>query len=116
MNKSPRRKQRGIKSTLQAAGFQPASAPRGEEFNPEEIKNGKYHVFMSAPKSVVASKLDKLKFHYFSLGLLYLPQKTSGNTHTSSVPINRKSPNSLNDKICIHCIPVANAKTAESKK
>ncbi len=37
-NKAPRRKQRGIKSALQTAGFQPAFAPRGEELNPEEIK------------------------------------------------------------------------------
>ncbi|WMJ08630.1 hypothetical protein [Nitrosomonas sp. sh817] len=36
-NKAPRRKQRGIKSALQTAGFQPAFAPRGEELNPEEI-------------------------------------------------------------------------------
>jgi len=38
-NKAPRRKQRDIKSALQTAGFQPAFAPRGEELNPEEIKN-----------------------------------------------------------------------------
>ncbi len=37
-NKAPRRKQRGIKSAFQAAGFQPAFDPRGEELNPEEIK------------------------------------------------------------------------------
>lgn len=39
-NKAPRRKQRGIKSALQTVGFQPAFAPRGEELNPEEIKDG----------------------------------------------------------------------------
>ena len=38
-NKAPRRKQRGIKSAFQAAGFQPAFAPRGEELNPVEIKS-----------------------------------------------------------------------------
>ncbi len=37
-NKAPRRKQRGIKSALQTAGFQPAFAPRSKELNPEEIK------------------------------------------------------------------------------
>ena len=37
-NKAPRRKQRGIKSAFQAAGFQPAFAPRSEELNPKEIK------------------------------------------------------------------------------
>ena len=40
-NKAPRRKQRGIKSALQTAGFQPAFAPRGEELKPEEIKIGR---------------------------------------------------------------------------
>ena len=38
LNKAPRRKQQGIKSALQTAGFQPAFAPRGVELNPEEIK------------------------------------------------------------------------------
>ena len=40
LNKAPRRKQRGIKSALQAAGLQPAFVPRDEELNPEEIKKG----------------------------------------------------------------------------
>lgn len=34
-NKTPRYKQRGIKSALQAAGFQPAFAPRVEELDPK---------------------------------------------------------------------------------
>ena len=38
-NKAPRRKQRGIKNALQAAGLQPAFAPRGEELDPEEKLN-----------------------------------------------------------------------------
>jgi hypothetical protein len=41
LNKAPRRKRRGIKCALQAAGFQPAYAPRGEKLNPVEI-NGNY--------------------------------------------------------------------------
>jgi len=39
LNKTPHRKQRGIKSVLQAAGLQPAFAPRSEELNPVEIKS-----------------------------------------------------------------------------
>ena len=37
-NKAPRSKQRGINTALQAAGFQPAFAPRGGELNPERLK------------------------------------------------------------------------------
>jgi len=36
-NKAPRSKQRGINTALQAAGFQPAFAPRGGELNPERL-------------------------------------------------------------------------------
>ncbi len=36
-NKAPRRKRRGIKCAPQAAGFQPAYAPRGEELNPKRL-------------------------------------------------------------------------------
>jgi len=38
LNKSPRRKQRGINCALQSAGFQPAFAPRGRGIKPAEIK------------------------------------------------------------------------------
>ena len=37
-NKTPRRKQRGIKNDLQAAGSQPTFVPRSEELNSKEIK------------------------------------------------------------------------------
>ena len=37
-NKAPRSKQRGINTALQAAGFQPAFAPRGGELSPERLK------------------------------------------------------------------------------
>lgn len=37
-NKACRRKQRGINTALQAAGFQPAFAPRDEELNLERLK------------------------------------------------------------------------------
>lgn len=39
LNKAPRRKRRGIKCALQAEGFQPAYAPRGEELNPKRLKH-----------------------------------------------------------------------------
>ncbi|MDP2225542.1 hypothetical protein [Nitrosomonas sp.] len=51
LNKAPRRKQRGIKSALQAAGFQPAFAPRSKELNPKEIQARIWQILTKYPKT-----------------------------------------------------------------
>ncbi len=96
INKAPRRKQRGIKSALQTAGFQPAFAPRGEELNPEEIKIYKSYCFLI--NTFYSGKLMRNLFSALVVILLcsavFADEKKKEGKHNEESPF-----------IILHCVP-----------
>ncbi len=61
LNKAPRRKQRGINCAFQSTDFQPAFVPRGEELNPQRLKNLVINTTLKIFKLSLKKLMSKIK-------------------------------------------------------